>query len=356
MSLVASKETAQARAGEELDAGRLREHLSTHFRTSIRELSIEQFPFGSSNLTYLISMDGQEYVLRRPPFGNTIRTAHDMRREFKVLSKISNVYTPAPRPVHFCDDAAVIGSDFFLLERRRGLIIRGRSPEVLERSASLQTSVCESFIRNLADLHSIDIRANGLDDLGHPDGYCRRQVEGWSKRYLSAKTQHLPALDAVIVWLHDNLPRESGAALVHNDYKFDNIILDPDHLTVITGVLDWEMAAIGDPLMDLGTSLGYWMGRSAGDEMLSMPFNPRVLMENIGRDELVEMYAAASGRDVSNILFYYVFGTLKIAVIAQQIYARYAKGFTGDARFARFDRLVAALGKIARHAIDTNQI
>jgi len=232
------------------------------------------------------------------------------------------------------------------------LVIRGRSPRELEDSPELQRAVCESFIQNLADLHALDHRAAGLGDLGRPDGYARRQVEGWSKRYFSAKTDDWPELEKAIDWLNNNIPADSGATLVHNDYKFDNVMLDPEDLTRITAVLDWEMVTIGDPLMDLGTTLGYWMSSNVGDELLNMPFNPRVLMENITRSELVEMYAFASGRDVSNVLFYYVFGTFKIAVIAQQIYARYVRGFTRDARFAGFDRFVAALGRIAAAAIE----
>ena len=159
-----------------------------------------------------------------------------------------------------------------------------------------------------------------------------------------------------MAWLNWNIPTESGASLIHNDYKFDNVMLDPTDLRKITAVLDWEMVTVGDPLMDLGTTLGYWMSREVGDEMMSMPFNPRVLMENVSRRDLVELYAEASGRDVSNILFYYVFGTFKVAVIAQQIYARFVKGFTKDPRFAQFDKFVAALGTIASYAVERDSI
>jgi aminoglycoside phosphotransferase (APT) family kinase protein len=216
--------------------------------------------------------------------------------------------------------------------------------------------VCQSLIKNLADLHTLDYRAAGLDDLGHPEGYARRQVEGWTKRYVTAKTDEHPRLEAAMEWLNTNIPTDSGAALVHNDYKFDNVMLDPNDLTRIVAVLDWEMVTIGDPLMDLGTTLGYWMSRDAGDEMLNMPFNPRVLMESVSRGELADMYAKHSGRDVSNILYYYVFGTFKIAVIAQQIYARYSRGLTRDERFARFNRFVGALGGIAANAIEKQRI
>jgi aminoglycoside phosphotransferase (APT) family kinase protein len=262
------------------------------------------------------------------------------------------------------------------MERRHGLIIRGRTGQyhpreqvakshgennlteqrTLENSDDLRREVCRSFIQNLAELHALDYKSAGLSDLGKPEGYCRRQVEGWTKRYFASKTHEHTHLESAIKWLNDNIPTESDASLVHNDYKFDNIMLDPDDLTRITAVLDWEMVTVGDPLMDVGTTLGYWMTREAGEEMLNMPFNPRVLMENISRQELVGMYAEATGRDVSGILYYYVFGTFKIAIIAQQIYARFAKGFTQDKRFANFHTFVAALGLIANSAIDTKRI
>ncbi len=354
--MIDMQETMQMRAGEEIDTEKLIRYLHSALGVQANGLSVEQFPAGSSNLTYLVRLGDAEYVLRRPPFGNTVKSAHDMGREFSVLSKLSAVFPPAPKPLLFCDDIHVIGSEFYLMERRNGLVIRGRSPMELAESPDLRERVCRSFIANLAELHAVDYEAAGLGDLGRPEGYCRRQVEGWTKRYFAAKTHEWPELETAIEWLNKNLPSESGASLVHNDYKFDNVMLDPTDLTRITAVLDWEMVTIGDPLMDLGTTLGYWMSPDVRPELLSMPFNPRVLMENISRQDLAEMYAVASGREVSNILFYYVFGTFKIAVIAQQIYGRYVKGFTTDQRFAGFDRFVAALGRIAENAIRTQSI
>lgn len=379
-------ETGPVRTGEEIDIERLRVFLEGELGIRGRDVEVEQFPGGSSNLTYLVRMGGDEYVLRRPPFGNTVKSAHDMRREFDVLSKLSAVYRPAPKPLLFCDDETVIGSEFYLMERRRGLIVRGRIPigsqaAILRISSGTQAEsvppavaggalgrteietfqeyrlkVCRSFIQNLADLHRLDFEAAGLEDLGRADGYNRRQVEGWTKRYFNAKTDSWDALGSAISWLNDNIPAESGASLIHNDYKFDNVMLDPSDLTKITAVLDWEMVTVGDPLMDLGTTLGYWMSADAGDELLNMPFNPRVLMENISRQQLVDMYAESLGRAVPNMLFYYVFGTFKIAVIAQQIYARYVNGFTKDERFASFNRFVAALGRIAANTIERGSI
>ena len=349
-------ETQPTRSHERLDEERLADFIRQNISDNVANLRVSQFPAGSSNLTYLISFNGNEFVLRRPPFGNTVKTAHDMRREFNVLSKLSRIYQPAPKPLLYCDDEAVIGSEFYLMERRRGLIIRGIAPTELESSPELQNRVCRSFVGNLAELHRIDFAAAGLDELGKPEGYVRRQVEGWTKRYLAARTDELPEMEQVIRWLDENLPAESGASLVHNDYKFDNIMLDPNDLTSVTAVLDWEMVTIGDPLMDLGTTLGYWMSRDAGEQMLSMPFNPRILMENISRRDLVDMYAEYSGRDISNALFYYIFGTFKIAVIAQQIYARYLKGFTKDKRFSNFNIFVAMLGRVALRAIEVQKV
>jgi|CXWL01.1.fsa_nt_gi aminoglycoside phosphotransferase (APT) family kinase protein len=385
-------ETRPIRPGEEIDVKRLSAFLSKALDMPDGEIEVEQFPAGSSNLTYLLRLGRKdcespresqgesfnvdtktrEYVLRRPPFGNTVKSAHDMQREFDVLSKLSAVYTPAPKPLLFSSDESIIGSEFYLMECRQGLIIRGKIPGTqaedaqaralarakhgLENSQEFRQEVCRSFIQNLSRLHSLDPRESGLQDLGKPDGYNRRQVEGWTKRYFTAKTVNWDSLEKTIVWLNDNIPAESGASLIHNDYKFDNVMLDPTDLTKITAVLDWEMVTIGDPLMDLGTTLGYWMSAGAGNELLNMPFNPRVLMENISRRELVEMYAESQGLAIPDMLFYYVFGTFKIAVIAQQIYARYVKGFTRDSRFAGFDKFVAALGMIAAKAIQRQEI
>ncbi len=350
------KDTAEIRPGEELNAENLHSFLRENLSAETDEIEISQFPAGSSNLTYLIKIGAEEYVLRRPPFGNTVASAHDMRREFDVLSKLSTVYQPAPKPLIFCGDETVIGSEFYLMERRSGLIVRGAAPEILESSPELQRKVCASFIENLAELHALDYEKIGLGDLGRPEGYARRQVEGWTKRYFNAKTDEHPELEAAIEWLVRSIPDARGAALIHNDYKFDNVMLNPENLTEIVAVLDWEMTTVGEPLMDLGSSLAYWMSKESGEHLLTMPFNPRVLMENISRNELIEMYEKASGASVSDILFYYVFGTFKLAVIAQQIYARFVKGYTRDRRFAAFDHFVHALGVIAAGSIERGKI
>ncbi len=361
-------DTKPIRQGEEFNTENLVEFLRENLNSKTDEIEISQFPGGSSNLTYCVKIGGEEYVLRRPPFGNQVKSAHDMSREFNVLEKLSAVYKPAPKPLVYCADENIIGSEFYLMERRRGLIIRGKSPtaearasaraqtETLENSQSLRIKVVETFIENLVNLHSLDYKKIGLENLGKPEGYVERQVTGWTKRYFNAKTGEHSELETAIEWLNENLPESHGAALIHNDYKFDNVMLNPENLTEIVAVLDWEMTTIGEPLMDLGSSLAYWMSKENGTELLNMPFNPRVLMENISRAELVKMYEQKSGKKVSDIVFYYVFGTFKLAVIAQQIYFRYKKGFTKDTRFATFNHFVNSLGKIALCAIEKNTI
>jgi aminoglycoside phosphotransferase (APT) family kinase protein len=361
-------DTKPIRQGEELNEANLQGFLRENLSVKPDEIEISQFPGGSSNLTYCIKIGADEYVLRRPPFGNAVKSAHDMSREFNVLSKLSAVYKPAPKPLIYCADEAIIGSEFYLMERRKGLIIRGKSPtaetralasvstETLENSSDLRKKVIESFIENLVSLHSLDYKKIGLENLGKPEGYAERQVAGWTKRYFNAKTDEYSELEVAIKWLNANIPASNGASLIHNDYKFDNIMLNPQDLTEIVAVLDWEMTTIGEPLMDLGSSLAYWMSKENGAELLNMPFNPRILMENISRSQLVEIYEEKSGKKVSDIVFYYVFGTFKLAVIAQQIYFRYVKGFTRDKRFAAFNHFVNSLGKIALNAIDKQTI
>ena len=350
------EETCSTREGEQLEEARLRDFLGSSLDVNADDLEIRQFPAGSSNLTYLVKFAGREYVLRRPPFGNRVKTAHDMKREFEVLSKLSTVYVPAPKPVLFCDDNEVLGCDFYLMERKEGLILRGNMPPGFDGSDDEARQIVEAFVENLANLHSIDLAAAGLGEFGHPAGYTQRQVVGWSKRYFNVKTDQWDELEEAVFWLNNNIPGDFGAALIHNDYKFDNVILDPSNLSKLTGVLDWEMATVGNPLMDLGTTLGYWMSAEAGEDMMSMPFNPRFLMERVSRQEIAEWYSRASGADVDGIHFYYIFGTVKIAVIAQQIYFRFKRGHTRDPRFAGFGAFVGKLGSIAASSVRSGKI
>jgi aminoglycoside phosphotransferase (APT) family kinase protein len=345
------------REGEELDLARLRECLSANIPRVGPTLAIEQFPHGHSNLTYLVKAGELEWVLRRPPFGNRVKTAHDMGREFRLLSRLCHIYPPAPAPVIFCEDETVLGAPFYLMERRRGVILRG-SPSVKHPiKPDLARRLCETLVDSMASLHALDYHAAGLGDFGKPMGYVERQVTGWTKRYQDARTDDIPNLERTMAWLAANRRDDSGAAtLIHNDFKFDNLVLNPGDLTQIVAVLDWEMATLGDPLMDLGTTLAYWTEPDDPEPLQHHIVGPTTQPGALGRCELVERYARTTGRDVSSMLFCYVCGLFKVAVIAQQIYARYVRGATRDPRFARFDQLVTALGLGAVRAIETKKV
>lgn len=335
------------REGEALDPERLAAWLRGRIPAAPGALQVSQFPLGHSNLTYLVTLGRDEYVLRRPPFGNAVRTAHDMSREFRVLQALAPVFPEAPAPFCYCDDASILGAPFYLMERRRGVILRQRLPAGVSLGPQLAERLSGSVIDLLARLHAVDYEAIGLGQLGRPAGYVARQVAGWSQRYAAAATSSVAEMDAVASWLATRVPGESGAAILHNDWKFDNLLLDPGDLGCITAVLDWEMATIGDPLMDLGSALAYWIEADDPAELRAAAMGPTHAPGMWRRERLVEEYTRATGRSIGDIAFYYVFGLFKVAVIVQQIFARFHRGVTRDLRFATMDRLV---GVLARHA------
>jgi aminoglycoside phosphotransferase (APT) family kinase protein len=341
------------REGEQLDAAKLEPYLLAHLPAASGPFTVEQFPQGFSNLTYLVRLGGKEFVLRRPPFGNKVKTAHDMGREYRVLSRLTKVYGPAPAPCLYCEDETIIGAPFYVMERRRGIVLRKSLPRGLEIPQATMRRLSESLIDNLATLHGLDYKAAGLGDLGKPDGYVDRQVTGWINRYRNAQTDHVPSMESLAPWLSEHKPTESGASLVHNDYKFDNLLLDANDITRIVAVLDWEMATIGDPLMDLGTTVAYWVEAGDPDSLKGFTVGPTMAPGSMTRRELLERYQAKSGRDLSTILFYYCFGLFKIAVIIQQIYARYVRGHTKDERFAQLNQAVANMSEAATRAVET---
>jgi len=349
-------EPALVRSGEQLDLDKLNAWLAGALPELAGALECAQFPSGYSNLTYLLRKGDTELVLRRGPFGAQVRSGHDMDREFRVLSALAPIYPPAPRPLGQCNDIEVLGAPFYVMERRRGVILRKTVPAELGVTPAILRSMCGSLVDQLAALHALDVAAAGLSELGKPDGYVRRQVEGWIARWEQAKTDDVPDIDGLGRWLVANMPAESGATLVHNDYKFDNVVLDPADPTRIVAVLDWEMCTLGDPLMDLGTTLGYWAQADDDRAWQAMAFGPTMAPGAMRRTELVERYAQRTGRDVSNILYYYAFALLKIAVIVQQIYFRYRKGFTQDERFASLDRVVVVLGRAATTALQHDRL
>lgn len=345
-------DTAPVRQGEELNAELLvkylREHLSDLAIPPDTAIQVEQFPGGHSNLTYLIRMDGQEFVLRRPPLGPVAPTAHDMPREYRMLSAIHPVFPLAPKPYLLCEDAAIIGAPFYLMQRRRGIIIRRELPPELSDDLSLRRRISESMVDTLAQLHSIDLARHGLDKLGKPAGFVERQVRGWTERWKRAKTSDLPMLEEVIRWLTDNLPPDAERpTLLHNDYKLDNVVLDQNNPANIVAVLDWEMCATGDPLIDLGILLCYWSQADDSMARQSAVSSPTALPGWMTRTEIIERYARRTGRDVSAVAFYETFAIFKLAVVVQQIYFRWHQGQTQDKRFARFDRVVEGLAEAA---------
>ncbi len=337
--------TAAPREGEQLDAERLSAYLQGKLPHGFERIEVEQFPAGHSNLTYLVRVDAHEYVLRRPPFGTKVKSAHDMGREFRVLSHLNPVYRPAPRPLLFCEDPEVMGAPFYLMERRRGLVIRKTLPENIAQSPELCRKLSYAFIDNLVALHAINLESAGLAGFGKPEGYVRRQIEGWTRRWAESKTDEVPEMDELSSWLAGRMPAESGASIIHNDYKFDNVIVDPDDVTKITGVLDWEMATVGDPLMDLGTALSYWIDATDPQEFQALRFSPTCLAGFPSRAEILDRYCSVSGREVPSPEYYYVYGIFKLAVILQQIYYRYVHGLTKDERFAAFKESVAGLAR-----------
>lgn len=342
------------RSGEELDPVRLTAYLERELG-ALGAVSVEQFPGGHSNLTYLVHHGDREYVLRRPPFGSQVKSAHDMGREVTVLSKLAPVYERAPRVIAFESTGEVLGAPFYLMERRRGVILRKQLPPELAADHARVRRICEILVDALVDLHAVDYTAAGLGEFGKPAGYIARQVSGWTERYAKSQTDELPAVTEVAAWLAQHQPPDGAPSLIHNDLKFDNVIFDPA-LERITGVLDWEMTTIGDPLMDLGTSLSYWAQASDPPAYHQLPFGPTARPGMMTREEVARRYLERSGRRTDDLVFFYAFGLLKTAVIAQQIYYRFAKGLTTDARFAQMIFGVRLLSEQARTAITNNAI
>jgi aminoglycoside phosphotransferase (APT) family kinase protein len=343
------------RAGEELNQETLQDYLRDKVPGFDQEISIKQFPGGYSNLTYLLESGEHEYVLRRPPFGANIKSAHDMEREFTVLTKLHEAgFTKVPDAVHLCTEEHVMGVKFYLMKRVKGIILRNRLPKDVTVSEESFLALSKATIDQLVKLHQIDIHTSGLDTLGKPEGYVERQVEGWIKRYINSQTDDIASMNEVAAWMQKNIPTTSKVSFIHNDFKYDNLVLNPNDLTDIIAILDWEMATVGDPLMDLGTTLAYWAEGNDPDAL--RPFNLTWMPGNFTRKEVVEYYHQQSGSPVDNIVFYYAFGAYKVGVICQQIYYRFKQGFTKDPRFASLIYVIHACGENARRAIEKNTI
>ena len=339
------------RSGEEFPLKNLKEFLQNN-NIDTSNLKLKQFPSGYSNLTYFLKNSSQEMVLRRPPYGaKSLKGGHDMLREYTVLKNLKSQFHKVPNVHLYCDDESILGAPFYIMDRVQGYIIRPNLQQKNSPSKEIIEKISSSLVDTLVELHSVDISQANLNDLGKIDGYVKRQVEGWTKRYYHSKTDSILDMEFIAKWLNENQPKESKEAIIHNDFKYDNLVLDKNNYSNIISVLDWEMATIGDPFMDLGTTLGYWVDNDDLPELQLFQLSATTLEGNPSREGILEMYENKSGHKVNNPVFYYVFGLFKIAVIAQQIYFRYKKGFTKDKRFGLLNLAVISLSVMAKQAI-----
>lgn len=319
------------------------------------QIEVKRFSGGYSNLTYLIRINKlHEFVLRTAPKGANVKSGHDMRREYNILKRIKPLLGSVPQVYLFSDDHLITGADFYLMEKMDGYILRAGLPESALPDASRMAGMAESFISKFAEIHQLGVKNAGLDDIGFPEKYISRQITGWAKRYEAARTGDLPEMDSLIKWLNGHIPESGPAGLLHNDFKYDNIVYD--HQVKILAVLDWEMSTIGDPLMDLGSSLAYWADDDDPDWFKALNLNLTTLPGNPDREGVVHAYARATGRDPGNGVFWYAYGLLKLAVIAQQIFSRYNRGLTRDPRFAHLDKAVKACVVMALQAVQKGRI
>jgi aminoglycoside phosphotransferase (APT) family kinase protein len=346
-------EPVEIRKGEELDGSLVEMFLKDTISGLDGPLSIKQFPSGFSNLTYSIRIGDRNMVLRRPPFGKKAKTAHDMNREYRILNALHPVFPYCPKPLAYSEDKHIMGCPFYVMERIPGIIFRKDLPKGMDFSADQARGLCENMIDLHFRLHTLDYQAIGLGDFGRPVGYVKRQVEGWSRRYRDARTPDVPDFESVMTWLDENQPQDSKfSGIIHNDYKFDNLLLNPENPVEITGILDWEMSTIGDPLMDLGCSMAYWINADDPEEAQMMRMMPTTADGMMTRKKLVDLYIEKSGREIDNFDFYYCFGLFRLAVIAQQIYYRFYHGQTKDKRFETLAFAVALLEKGAKRVVD----
>lgn len=340
------------REEDRLDAARVDAFLQQHIEGLTGTPDIEQFPGGASNLTYLVRYGERELVLRRPPAGATVKSAHDMLREAHVMAALRPHFPQAPQILASCSDAAVLGCDFYVMERLRGVILRRELPTGLGLDEAGVRQLCRGFIDKLVDLHHVDTRDPAIAALGKGEGYIARQVGGWSERWRKAQTPGSDPCEDVLAWLAAKQPaRETAICVIHNDYRFDNVVLDPAAPLRITGVLDWEMATLGDPLMDLGGSLAYWV--QADDDAVFQSFRrqPTHAPGMLTRREVIDYYAERSGWSVAQFDFHEVFGLFRLMVIIQQIYRRYALGQTSNPQFAGFGDAASYMGQRCRRLI-----
>ncbi|WP_099156878.1 phosphotransferase family protein [Virgibacillus ndiopensis] len=345
-------DTINVREGEELNKKILQQFVHENIEgIPSGTMEIEQFGAGHSNLTYLLRIGSWEAVLRRPPLGPVAPKAHDMKREYTILSSLHPLYPTAPKPYVFSEDEQIVGSTFFIMERRKGIVLDSKFPEGIEYSPALGRKISELMVDKLVDLHQVDYNQTELVNVSKPDGFMERQVFGWIKRYERAKTEKVAGVNQLTKWLQNNIPVSPQPTIIHYDYKVNNAMFSEDFSKLI-GLFDWEMTTVGDPLADVGAALSYWIEADDPEQLKKGLGKPSVTVKKgfFSRREFLEDYARKSGRDVSTIHFYLTFAYFKLAVICQQIYYRYHNGQTNDARFAHFNQFVANLIQYALHS------
>ncbi len=341
--MAADGEIIEVRADERLDTARLEPYLRQNLPRTEGAFELAQFGGGHANLTYLIRFGKSEYVLRRPPLGPVAPSSHDMNREHRVLENLWRVFPLAPRSFFACTDEEIIGAPFHVMERRHGIVVRNELPGGTDWTPDLNRRVGEMIIDVLAELHCVDPSEAGLGDLGHPQGFAERQLAGWSKRWEAAKHQDMPAMGEIIAWLEKEIRPNSAVALIHNDFKLDNLLLDATDPGKAAAVLDWDMCTRGDPLMDFGYLMTYWGEAEDDPKWRAAASMPTWHAGFPTRAEAIERYARLTGFDCGHIHWYHVFGVFKIAVVLQQIYVRFLRGQTRDQRFAGFGERIAGL-------------
>lgn len=344
------------RGGEELDIARIDAYLKSHIDGLQGTPEVSQFPGGASNLTYRLLYANRDLILRRPPFGHKAKSAHDMGREAKVMRQLKPVYPCVPKVLayyqHTGQDSAVMDSDFYVMDRLVGIIPRQNLPKELHFGPTETRQLCLNVIDKLIELHKVDPAQAGLADLGKGEGYVRRQIEGWSQRFRAAKTDDVNDFEPVMRWLVAKQPeREVAHCIIHNDFRFDNVVLNPANPFEVIGVLDWEMATIGDPLMDLGNSLAYWVQDDDDDFFKMTRRQPTNAPGMLTRQEVINYYGERTGWSVANFDFYAIYGLFRLAVIVQQIYRRYKDGHTRNPQFAGFGMLVNYLDQRCQQLI-----
>jgi len=345
------------RPGEELDRVKIYEFIRAALPDLKGPLSVKQFSSGYSNLTYLVTVGDREMVLRRPPFGYKAKSAHDMGREYRVLGALHPIFPYAPRPLAYTEDESILGVPFYLMERIKGIIIHRDPPPGLSYTPDQAARLCENMLQVQFEFHNLDYQKAGLGNLGKPAGYVQRQVLGTNKRYRAARTPDALDCETLMNWLEENMPPDTDTpCLIHNDFSLHNLVLDPEDPCRIIGVLDWELTTVGDPLMDLGLSLSYWVQADDPPEMETLRNSPTNLPGMLTRRQILDLYQAKSGRRIDDFVFYYCFGLFRMAVVVQQMYYRYYHGQTRDQRFKQMPQWVKVLEERARGAIRSGKI